>query len=230
MKRFVLLFIAFSLLESTKLFAQVAPYEWKYDETVSLGVSLNFPDIKNSCYNKDPYFGFNASGCWGMFIHKKPIFNRVKFAIDLGFSADFGSLEEEKLEKALPYPSDRYSDDLYQEKIKFMQANLGLRVGPSIVYKLPKKDTFINVYSHFIPSVSALIDDNEFSFSYTPYYGAGIKVMFEEYGVGAEYIQGKGKFNNLEAKALKDNYGINIPSNKYIMGTRIIRVYIAMML
>ena len=95
---------------------------------------------------------------------------------------------------------------------------------------MPKKDTFINVYSHFIPSVSALIDDNEFSFSYTPYYGAGIKVMFEEYGVGAEYIQGKGKFNNLEAKALKDNYGIDIPSNKYIMETRIIRVYIAMML
>lgn len=230
MKKVILLFIVLCLSGNTKTIAQENTFKWNYDETISLGASLSIPEIKNSSYSKDAYVGYNVSGCWGLFVHRKPVAKRVKFAVDLGFSADFASLKEDKLCNALT-PSDfRYPDEVDGYDIKFVQASLGIRVGPSIVYKLPDRDTFISLYAHFIPSVSSLIAEDEFSFSYIPYNGAGIKVMLEEFGLGLEYIQGKGKFNNLAAKILKEEHNIIAPSKKYIMETRIFRVYLSVML
>ena len=212
--------------------AQKESYEWDYEGSVSLGVSLNFPNIKNSSYNKDIYPAFSLSGVYALFINKKPIFNSLKFAIDLGLSGDYGRLKEEKLSNAAGgnYP------EIDDKVIRFAQLNMGLRLGPSIVYKIPKKPFFINIYAHFIPSVSSLIDDNELSFSYVPYNGVGIKFFDDEIGFGAEYIQGTGKFNNIAAesinKSYKNNPHVNIQpmDSKYIMETKFVRLYISMIL
>lgn len=234
MKKVILLLLVSSILGNTKILAQENPYEWRYNETINLGASLNIPDIRNSSYNNDLYIGYNISGCWGLFVHKKPIFNSIKFAIDLGFSADFGSLKEEELSSVLPPSAVPYPDEVYEYDIKFIQAGVGLRVGPSVVYKLPNSNIFFNIYAHYIPSVSSLIADKEFSFSYMPYYGGGIKAMIGEFGVGIEYMQGKGKFNNLAAKTLKnmlkERQDIVIPAEKYIMETYIFRAYLSIML
>ena len=58
--------------------------------------------------------------------------------------------------------------------------------------------------------------------------------MIGEFGVGIEYMQGKGKFNNLAAKILKnmlkERQDIVIPAEKYIMETYIFRAYLSIML
>lgn len=233
MKKYILLTIIAFLFCNVAVTAQEESFGWDdYHGTVSLGVSINFPNIKNSSYNKDVYPAFNLSGVYELFLHKKPLFNTLKFAMDIGLSGDYGRLKEEKLSNAA---GGDYSemDDKY---IRFAQVNLGLRLGPSIVFKIPRKNFFINLYAHFIPSVSSLIDDNELSFSYIPYNGIGLRLFSDEIGFGAEYIQGAGKFNNIAAEAIKKSYKdnphvhINVIDSKYIMETKLIRLYVSMVL
>lgn len=233
MNKHILLAIIAFLFCNVAVTAQEESNEWDYDGTISLGVSINFPFIKNTSYNKDIYPAFNLSGVYGLFVHKKPLFNTLKLAVDLGFSADYGQLKEDKFSNALPDNNTGYPG-VEDKNIKFTQVNLGLRFGPSIVYKVPRKYFYINLYAHFIPSVSSIIANNEFSFSYIPYHGFGIRFVDETMGIGVEYIQGKGKFKNIAAeeynKMYKNNPHMKILEQKYIMQTMMFRVYISMVL
>ena len=246
MKKYLLTITTLLFIGLLNTAAQEKKDVWFYGESVSLGVFAQYSDFRNAAFNNEGYIGYYLKINYPIMLHSKPILGNFKFAIDAGIMADYGRMKEEEVEKDANgnFWNDIFDDDDDEDnddddgddksyEVRLELAHLGLRIGPSLVYKLPKaENAYINLYAHVIPSLSVLKYRSNFSFSHASYMGVGIRGIYEEIGIGIEYLHGWEKHRNFKPEILSDMYEY-VPvlnrGNKYDIVTKSLRLHLLYM-
>ncbi len=236
MKKFFFIAIAFTMLFATSVSAQSSYNFWKHKSPYRLGYTFQTLEYENGV-ELEQKMGFNFSKNWSIYLHKKPIADRIKFAIDLGTSANYVKYEtNDAWEEAF---KDDYEDMIGEGNIPefgIHQIDLGIAIGPSITVR-PFGDWRLNAYFHVTPSASVFINDDEVSTSFVPFLDYGIEASWRWIGVGVEMRQGKGKYKDMTSKIVEDiipdDVTNNIPDGllesdeKIKLKTKAVRVYLS---
>lgn len=157
-----------------------------------------------------------------IYLHKKPIANILKFAIDFGSEInyaqykdligdynysdnDFGYTDESDNNYDLGYEDEEEDMDLGLHHI-----DVGLHIGPSISIN-PVSHLKILAYFRFVPSYSMLILSEEFYQGFTPIFSYGGEISYKFIGIGIEGRTGSAKYKDMIAEyegtdALKIKY------------------------
>lgn len=161
---------------------------WGHKKFLSIGyvnqtLSPNYgDDLKGS-------FGVSLVSGRTIYLHKKPLWNRVKFAIDLGCDINYTKYKDYDEEY-----NGYYEDEETPSLISGMhQCDIGFVIGPSITVN-PVGDLRVSAYFRFVPSYSMLIIDDEVNGSYVSFFTYGGEVSWKAIGIGVEGRFGNGKY------------------------------------
>lgn len=181
-------------------------------------------DLENKASGEklESKFGFGIDRVWSIALHKKPIFDRIKFAAEIGLSLNYTQFDENKnfiLGEASTGNSviDEAKDEL---ELGYHQADLGVKLGLGIIYRpFIKQDFRVQGFCHWTPSGSALVNDDDVSASFVSFMDYGVELSWKRFGVGVEMRQGTGKYKIMsdevvEKFADKANEKINSVSNQ----------------
>lgn len=162
--------------------------------------SKKFLSIGYVSQSLSPNYGDDLKGSFGVslvsgrtiYLHKKPLWNRVKFALDLGCDINYTKYKDYEDEY-----NDYYEDEEMPSLISGMhQCDIGFVIGPSITYN-PVGDLRVSAYFRFIPSYSMLIIDDEVNSSYVSFFTYGGEVSWKAIGIGVEGRFGNGKYSTI---------------------------------
>lgn len=184
---------------------------WDRKKYINLGYIKQTlsPEFGNAFESK---FGASFSSGRNIYLHKKPIANILKFAIDLGseinyvqykdlagdydFSDDdFGYTDEGDNDYDIGY-DDTDDEDM---DIGLHHIDVGLHVGPSISIN-PVSHLKILAYFRFVPSYSMLILSEEFYQGFTPLFSYGGEISYKVIGIGIEGRSGNAKYTDMLAQ------------------------------
>lgn len=233
-----LLFIAMTLaLACVSSASAQSDYDfWKHKSPIRLGYTFQTLEYEDGA-ELEQKMGFNLSKNWSIYLHKKPIADRIKFAIDLGLSTNYVKYDEsDEWKEAF---RDEHEDILDGEDVPELgihQVDLGVAIGPSITVR-PFGDWRLNAYFHVTPAGSILINDDEVSASFVPFLDYGIEASWRWLGVGVEMRQGKGKYKDMTSKIAEEFIPDDVPGGideympesdeKIKLKTKAIRVYLS---
>lgn len=210
-----------SYMDQTLTEQEAEGMEWKSDFGVSLGYGKTF------------------------YLHKKPLFNIIKFGLDFGIDLSYAKysepdeiaeLSEDDGEETLSYPTEpQYEEE--ELDLGAHQIEGGLHIGPSITIN-PVHHLKVSGYFHFIPSYSGIIINDEFNSSYVTNFAFGGAIAYKAISVGVESRWGKAKYDsyyvneeNLELDNMEEGGDIEmddmVSEAKSRLKTKSLRVYIA---
>lgn len=203
---------------------------WDRKKYINLGYIKQTlsPEFGNAFESK---FGASFSSGRNIYLHKKPIANILKFAIDFGseinyaqykdlvgdynFSDnDFGYTDESDNNYDLGY------DDEEDMDLGLHHIDVGLHIGPSISIN-PVSHLKILAYFRFVPSYSMLLLSENFYQGFTPLFSYGGEISYKFIGIGIEGRTGSAKYKDIIA----EYEGTNAMKIKY--KTSAMRVYIS---
>lgn len=133
-------------------------------------------------------------------LHKKPLFNMLKFGIDAVWAdisyAKYADLKEDvPVDDDVNYGAD-YDGEGYSEKdFGVHQLQVGMGVGPSITLN-PVDHLKLNGYFHFVPSMSVVVINDEANTSYVSNFSVGGAVSYKCISLGIESQWGKAKYKS----------------------------------
>lgn len=194
---------------------------WDRKKYINLGYikqSLS-PEFGNAFESK---FGASFSSGRNIYLHKKPIANILKFAIDFGSEVNYaqykdliGDYDYSDNDFGYTDESDNNYDLGYEDEEEDMDIGLhhidvGLHIGPSISIN-PVSHLKILAYFRFVPSYSMLILSEEFYQGFTPIFSYGGEISYKFIGIGIEGRTGSAKYKDMIAEyegtdALKIKY------------------------
>lgn len=237
MKR-VLIYIAILFANSATIMAQ----EWDYNEIITFG--LMGEESNRILENSETGYNAQVIACFDL--HKKPLANRVKFAIEAGLETGFTRYQRENLEKNLLHFHGEAGENYFNanrgvledEAFTISNFRLGIKAGPAIIFRLnQKKDIYLNTYCHFTPSFNLFATREYATTGFIPYFSFGMKtVFFSQFGLGFEISQGKGRFKDIalghSKEYLKDTVkGAEfIKNEKHTIENKSLKIYFIYML
>lgn len=140
--------------------------------------------------------GFFLESGRTIFLHKKPLWGKLKFGIDLG--ADVNYIKFEDYED----PESDYGDYFEGEALisGMHQCDVGVLVG-ALASVNPVGDMRVSAYFRFIPSYSMLVLDGEVNGSYVSFFTYGGEISWKAIGIGIEGRFGNGKYSSIMAES-----------------------------
>lgn len=138
-------------------------------------------------------FGFSMGMGRTYYLHKKPLFNMVKFGLDATWlDISYAKYLQPKGWKEA-YESAELDDG---ENLGTHQVEIGLHIGPSLTIN-PVNHLKLSGYFHFIPSGSIIILNEEANASYVSNFAVGAAISYKVISLGIESRWGKAKYNSL---------------------------------
>lgn len=164
----------------------------KYFYIGYMNQTLTHQDIPGLEWKSD--FGFSLGMGRTYYLHKKPLFNMLKFGLDVTW-LDL-SYAKYSLPKGWEEPeeSGEYADDEDLD-LGTHQVEFGLHLGPSITLN-PVDHLKLNGYFHFIPSGSMIVLNDEANISYVSNFAVGAAVSYKVISLGIESRWGKAKYSS----------------------------------
>lgn len=138
--------------------------------------------------------GFFLESGRTIFLHKKPLWGKLKFGIDLG--ADVNYIKFEDYED----PESDYGDYFEGEALisGMHQCDVGALIG-ALASVNPVGDMRVSAYFRFIPSYSMLVLDGDVNGSYVSFFTYGGEISWKAIGIGIEGRFGNGKYSSIMA-------------------------------
>lgn len=177
--------------------------------------------------NQKPEYGSSLKSSFGLsmvsgrtlFVHKKPLWGRLKVGIDLGVDINYAKYREQSLADddtdTYAYEDEDNDEDL-DLRLGMHQVDMGFMVGPCVCYN-PVGKLIVKAYFRFAPAYSMLILDDEISGSYASFFSYGGEVAWKAVGVGVEGRFGRAKYSSF----------ISDDDVKLKCKTRSLRLYLA---
>jgi len=165
----------------------------KYFQIGYMNQTLTNQDIPDLKWKSD--FGVSLSFGRTFYLHKKPLFNMLKFGLDatwMDISYAKYSQPEGWVE---PSESSEQVDPSEDIDLGVHQVEFGLHVGPSITLN-PVNHLKISGYFHFIPSGSIIIMNDEANASYVTNFAVGGAIAYKAISLGIESRWGKAKYSS----------------------------------
>lgn len=161
-----------------------------------LNQTLTHQDVPGLNWKSD--FGFSIGAGRTFYLHKKPLFNMLKFGLDATWFdlsyAKYGDAEGwVKLPSEPVYPDEGYEEE--EIDLGVHQLELGMHVGPSITLN-PVDHLKLSGYFHFIPSASVVIMNDEANVNYVSNFAVGGAIAYKVISLGVESRWGKAKYNS----------------------------------
>lgn len=205
MKRFITAIIIACIGMATPMTSSAYDV-FKHKKNFSIGYSLQSFEGGGNSFNSD--WGANLEMGRTIFFHKKPLANLLKIGLDLNFSADYAKFKEIDTYADVDIPGFEPSygdDDNDLMDLGVHQLNLGVAIGPSVTFALPK-DMRARVYFHFIPAWSCFIQNSDVNSSFVPFFGGGASIGWKAISLGYEFRGGSGNFKSMLGE-LMDEFG-----------------------
>lgn len=158
--------------DSDKTKTKIKKGPWDRKKYINLGYIKQTlePEFGNSFDSK---FGASFSSGRNIYLHKKPIANILKFAIDLGSEINYAQYKDLIGDYDFSY-DDTDDEDM---DIGLHHIDIGLHIGPSISIN-PVSHLKILAYCRFVPSYSMLILNDEFYSGFTPLFSFGGEISY----------------------------------------------------
>lgn len=214
---------------------------WKRRKYINIGYSSPSLDIEGLEGKVKSDYSFSIVRGRTYYLHKAPLFNMVKFGLDLGFldvnMAQYNPIDSDDEEDTGDsewggsyYPDDEGEDDNIFSGIlgdiipdKLYKAEIGVHFGPSITVN-PIDYLMVNAYFRYVPSYSMKITNElDFAGSFASYFNLGIAVSYKMISFGLEKRWGTASFESEET----DETGDNVYSVKRKWTTSCPRFYIS---
>lgn len=201
----------------------------KYFYIGYINQKLTYQDISGLEWKSD--FGVSLGFGRTYYLHKKPLFNILKFGLDatwLDISYAKYSQSEGWVE---PTDPEEDSDDF---DLGVHQVEFGLHVGPSITLN-PANHLKLNGYFHFIPSASIVIMNDEANANYVSNFAVGGSIAYKAFSLGIESRWGKAKYNSffvnedvVDTDDTENDFDVNntLLSSKNHLKTNSLRFYL----
>lgn len=219
---------------------------WKRRKYINIGYSSPSLDIEGLDGKVKSDYSISISRGRTYYLHKNPLFNMIKFGLDLGFldvnmaqynpigedseGEDTGDFGEDSEWGGSYYPDDEEGDeniisgmlgDIIPDKL--YKAEIGVHFGPSVTVN-PIDYLMVNAYFRYVPSYSMKITKElDFAGSFASYFNLGIAVSYKMISVGLEKRWGTASFESEET----DETGENVYSVKRKWTTSCPRFYIS---
>lgn len=216
---------------------------WKRRKYINIGYSSPSLDIEGLDGKVKSDYSFSIVKGRTYYLHKTPLFNMVKFGLDLGFDVNMaqynpidGDSEGEDtgdfagdLEGEEDYLDDEEDENMISGMLsdifpdKLYKAEIGVHFGPSVTVN-PIDYLMVNAYFRYVPSYSMKITKElDFAGSFASYFNLGIAVSYKMISVGLEKRWGTASFESEET----DETGENVYSVKRKWTTSCPRFYIS---
>lgn len=169
-------------------------------------------------------FGVSMVTGRNIFLHKKPIANMLKFAIDLGSDINYAQYKERMSDLGTSgSDGEDYGDDYDDEDMNMGRhhIDIGLHVGPSVSIN-PVSHLKISAFFRFVPSYSMILLNSELYQNFTPMFTYGGEISYKVIGIGIEGRSGSAKYSDMLAET---EDGSETMKMKY--RTNALRVYIS---
>ena len=159
--------------------------------------------------------GFSMTSGRTIYLHKKPLWGKLKFGLDLGVDInyakykDYGDAEND-------YGS-YYEDEALISGMH--QLDVGALIG-AVATVNPVSDMRVSAFFRFVPSYSMLVLDGDVNGSYVSFFTYGGEISWKVIGIGVEGRFGKGKYSSIMA----ESEGMEDIKEKY--STSSLRAYI----
>lgn len=223
---------------------------WKHKKTIQ--IHYNTHTMLNSAGGEE-----NAAWSFGLvrfrniYLHKKPIAQRIKFGIDFGFGVHASHFQSGNEENGYGVPSHYEGPLGYLGDLSFVeseegtmgltniganQLDIGLKVGPSITIN-PVGNLRLMAYYHVTPSISLCNSGMmDATYSFVPFFEYGLEVTYRAFGVGIEMNEGVGNYKSLipliEGLTSSDEEEGTVNSKVAIAGmpqaSKALRLYVAL--
>ncbi len=170
---------------------------WKRSSGLRLGYTTSQDlECKGNGQKLESSFGANFAYVWSIALHKKPIWDRVKFALEFGPSINYVQFDENPDFLFGEETGNNAIDEALDElKLGYHQADLGIKLGASVIVRpFTEQDFRIQGFFHVTPSASVLINDEDVCASFVPFLDYGLELSWKRIGVGVEMRQGTGKY------------------------------------
>lgn len=165
----------------------------KYFHIGYMNQTLTHQDIAGLKWKSD--FGFSVGMGRTFYLHKKPLFNMLKFGLDVTWmDISYAKYSTPKEWEAL-YESTETEEGEEELDLGTHQIELGLHIGPSITVN-PVSHLKASAYFHFIPSGSVIILNDEANASYVSNFAIGGAISYKSISLGIESRWGKAKYNS----------------------------------
>lgn len=198
----------------------------KYFNIGYVNQTLTHEDVKGLEWKSD--YGFSLSSGRTYYLHKRPLFNMLKFGLDLSIpdityvkysSPDFFKKEQ--------ITND--NDDIVD--LGMHQIDLGVHIGPSVTLN-PVDHLKLSTYFHFAPSASVVILDDEVNTQYVSFFTFGGAIAYKAISLGVEGRWGSANYKSLSISDEEDfdeGYeDVNLfSSDKNRLKTKSVRFYIS---
>lgn len=162
----------------------------KYFYIGYMNQTLTHQDVPGLEWKSDLGFSFGIGRTY--YLHKKPLFNMLKFGLD----ATWLDISYAKYSQPKGWEEPSESTELDDEEdLGTHQVEIGLHFGPSITIN-PVDHLKLNGYFHFIPSGSMIILNDEANTSYVSNFAVGAAISYKAISLGIESRWGKAKYNS----------------------------------
>lgn len=208
----------------------------KYFQFGYMNQTLNNQDIPDLKWKSD--FGVSLSFGRTFYLHRKPLFNMLKFGLDATWmDISYAKYSQPEGWGKEPFgPSEQFYPDEDGEDIDLgvHQVELGLHVGPSITLN-PVSHLKVSGYFHFIPSGSIIIMNDEANASYVSNFAIGGAIAYKAVSLGIESRWGKAKYNSfsvdedaIDTDNVEEDFNLDnaLVSGKNRMKTKSVRFYL----
>lgn len=158
---------------------------WGRKKFLSIGyVSQNLsPRLGNDLEGS---FGVSLTNGRTIYLHKKPIWGKLKFGLDLGVDINYTKYKDYEEDYNYYYEEETILSGMHQ-------CDIGVLLGANVTVN-PVSDLRVSAYFRFVPSYSMLILSGEMNGSYVSFFTYGGEVSWKCIGIGVEGRSGSGKY------------------------------------
>lgn len=163
--------------------------------------TLSHMEVANTKWNSA--FAFYYSMGRTFYLHKKPLFNMMKFGIDLGLPdltyAKYTDSKDKQEDTESGNLSDLFAGSENELDLGMQQVDIGIHVGPSITLN-PVDRLKICAYFHVIPSASIIMLNNDINCKFVPFLSCGGSISYKVISVGVEVRWGHANYKSFSVK------------------------------
>lgn len=196
----------------------------KYFQIGYINQTLTHQDSPGLEWKSD--FGVSLAMGKTFYLHKKPLFNMLKFGLDATwFDVSYAKYSQSKGREDSSDQSE-FEEGEEDFDLGAHQAEFGLGIGPSITVN-PIDHLKVSGFFHFIPSGSIWVLNDVVNVSYVSNFAFGGAVSYKAISLGVESRWGKAKYNSFSVdEDAIDNLDDVLSKGKNRMKTKSVRFYL----
>ena len=170
----------------------------KYFNIGYVDQTLTHEEVKGLEWKSD--YGFSLSCGRTYYLHKYPLFNMLKFGLDLSIP----DITYVKYSSPVFFQEGQISsEDEDIVDLGMHQIDLGIHIGPSVTLN-PVDHLKVSTYFHFAPSASVVILDDEVNTQYVSFFTFGGAIAYKAISLGVEGRWGSANYKSLSVSDEED--------------------------